>query len=172
MELLVSLILLLALIFLTLIFFIIIYALIFGAPYAPLSYNRIEVMVKLLGLKKNEVVADLGSGDGRIVIKFAELGFESHGYEINPVMILVSRWRIRRKKLQNKAFIHFGDFWHTNLKGFDAVTLYGISHMMGRLEKKLVRELKPGGRIVSNYFKFPNLKEVKSEDKVLLYILN
>src|SRR3990167_10270805 len=126
---LISFILLLALISLTVFFCLILYALIFGAPYAPVADNRIRTMIKLLRLKKNDKLVDLGSGDGRIVIAFAKLGIESHGYEINPVLVAISRFRIRRLGLQNKAAIHFKDFWIVDLSEYNLVGLYGIAHM-------------------------------------------
>ena len=169
---LISFILLLALISLTVFFCLILYALIFGAPYAPVADNRIRTMIKLLRLKKNDKLVDLGSGDGRIVVAFAKLGVESHGYEINPVLVAFSRYRIRKAGLQEKAFIHFKDFWTTDLSGFNAVTLYGIAHIMGRLEKKLKKELKPGSKIAANYFKFPDTKELKKENNVRYYRFN
>ncbi len=160
---------LLAIIFLFTIFILMMYALIFGAPFATLASNRIETMIKLLKLKKGDKVVDLGSGDGRIVIAFAKLGLESHGYEINPVLVAWSRFKIRQMGLQNKAFIHFKSYWSEDFSGFNAVTVYGIGHMMGRLEKKLRKELKSGSKIVSNYFGLPSLRAVKQDNKVWLY---
>jgi cyclopropane fatty-acyl-phospholipid synthase-like methyltransferase len=162
---------LLALISLSLIFILIMYALIYGAPFATLAQNRIDTMIKLLKLKKGDKVVDLGSGDGRIVIGFAKLGIEAHGYEINPILVAWSRFKIRQLGLENKAVIHFKSYWSENLSKFNAVTLYGIAHMMPRLEKKLKKELKPKSKIVSNYFSFPNLKPVKEENRVKYYLI-
>ncbi len=160
---------LLAIVFLLSIFGLMMYAMVFGAPFATVAPNRIETMIKLLKLKKGEKLVDLGSGEGRIVIAFARLGFESHGYEINPALVAWSRFRIRQLGLKDKAFIHFKSYWMEDLSKFDAVTVYGIAHMMARLEKKLKKDLKPGSRVVSNYFKLPNIKPMKQENKVWLY---
>lgn len=170
-EIVISVILAGALISLISIFLLILYALVFGAPFAPLSQNRIETMIKLLNLKKGQKAVDLGSGDGRIVIAIAGLGIETHGYEINPLLVAYSRLKIRKLGLSKKAFIHFKDFWSVNFKDYNAVTIYGISHIMGRLERKLMSELKPGSKIVTNYFKFPKLKPSKIENKVACYIV-
>lgn len=160
-----------ALISLSSIFLLIMYALFFGAPFAPVAKNRINTMIKLLNLKRGQKLADIGSGDGRIVIAFAKLGIETHGYEINPVLVAISRLKIRKLGLEKKAFIHFKDFWFQDLSKFDAITVYGISHIMGKLEKKLLLELRPGGRIASNYFKFPNLSIKITKNKVHYYSL-
>ena len=149
-------------------FVLIMYAMAFGAPFATVAQNRIDTMIKNLKLKKGQRMVDLGSGDGRIVISFARLGVEAHGYEINPVLVYLSRFKIKRAGLEKKAFIHFKDYWQEDLSKFDAVTLYGIGHMMGRLEKKLKKEFK-GGMVASNYFRFPGLKPFKIENKVVFY---
>lgn len=154
------------------VFLLFMYALIFGGPYAPVAYNRIETMIKLLRLKRGQRMVDLGSGDGRIVIEFAKRGIEAHGYEINPVLVFMSRFKIRQLGLQDKAFIHFKDYWMDNFSKFDAVTLYVSPLVVGRIGKKLKRELKPGALAVSNSFKIPHLKMIKEENKVFLYKIN
>jgi cyclopropane fatty-acyl-phospholipid synthase-like methyltransferase len=146
------------------------YSLIKGAPYAPVSQERIKVMVKLLNLKKGQKMADLGSGDGRIMIAFARLGIEAHGYEINPILVLIANWYIRKYRLQNKAFIHWTDFWKSDLSRYDGITLFGITHMMPSLEKKLKSNLKPKAKVVSNHFQFPNWKASQTLSDVRLYL--
>ena len=64
--------------------------LIIGAPFEPSKDDRIKSILKLASPKKKDRIVDLGSGDGRIVIVFAEKGYESHGYEINPWLVLYS----------------------------------------------------------------------------------
>lgn len=158
-----------ALIFLTGIFLLFMYALFFGGPYAPVADNRIRTMIKLLKLKKGDKMADLGSGDGRIVIAFAQLGVESHGYEINPVLVAWSRYKIRRAGLEKLAFIHFSDYWQQNFSKFKAVTLFTSPLVIGRVGRKMKRELKPGSMLVSNSFRFPGVKHIREENKVFLY---
>lgn len=158
-----------ALIFLTGIFLLFMYALFFGGPYAPVADNRILTMIKLLKVKKGEKLVDLGSGDGRIVIAFAKLGIESHGYEINPVLVAWSRYKIRRAGLEKLAFIHFSDYWQQNFSKFSVVTLFTSPLVIGRVGRKAKRELKPGSRLVSNSFKLPGMKYVKEENRVYLY---
>lgn len=160
---------LVALVFLAAIFVLFMYALIFGGPYAPVADNRILTMIKLLKVKKGERLVDLGSGDGRIVIAFAKLGIESHGYEINPVLVAWSRYRIRRLGLEKLAFIHFSDYWQQNFSKFSVITLFTSPLVIGRVAKKAKRELKPGSRLVSNSFKLPGMKHVKEENRVFLY---
>lgn len=148
---------------------ILFYATIFGGPYAPVAYNRIETMIKLLKLKKGQKMVDLGSGDGRIVIEFAKRGIEAHGYEINPVLVWISRYKIRKAGLRKLAFIHFKDYWMDNFSKFDSVTLFVSPLVTGRVGNKLKRELKKNCLVVSNSFEIPHLKAVKEENGVWLY---
>ncbi len=140
-----------------------------GAPFVPSRKRTVKDMISLAKIQPGQKAADLGSGDGRIVIALAKAGAEAHGYELNPFLVLWSRWRIWRVGLEKKAFIHRKNFWHENLSSFNAITLYGISHIMKRLEKKLQEELRPGARIVSNAFSFPNWKPSKKEGSLYLY---
>ena len=115
-------------------------------------------------------MADLGAGDGKIVIAFARSGAEAHGYEINPILVLFGRWKIRRAGLRGRAFMHWQSFWGVDLSGFNVITVFGIGHIMNRLERKLQIELLSGARVASNVFPFPNWPPTDSLDGVLLYI--
>lgn len=65
--------------------------------------------------------------------------------------------------------IQLKNFWKANLSEFNCVALYGNFHIMGRLEKKLLKELKPGARVASNHFRFPHWKPTKAKGDVYLY---
>ena len=82
-----------------------------GAPFVPSGSETVKRMVKLGDIHWGEKAADLGSGDGRIVIGLAKAGAEAHGYEINPFLVLWSRRQIRRAGLSDKAFVHWTSFW-------------------------------------------------------------
>ena len=120
-------------------------------------------------LKKGSKIADLGSGDGRIVIAFAQAGAEAHGYEINPTLVLISRLNIRRHGLQKRAHIHWKSFRVCDFSKFDIVTAYTLPRLMAALEKRLQAELPATGRVVSHTFKFPNWQAAEIQDKVYLY---
>jgi cyclopropane fatty-acyl-phospholipid synthase-like methyltransferase len=148
------------------------YSMIRGAPYAPIGKQKLQDMIELLNIKKGEKAVDIGSGDGRIVIALAKHGAEAHGYEINPLLVYLSRRKIKKEGLEKKAFIHMTDMWRENFSAFDIVTLFMTPHALKGLEKKLQKELKPGARIVANYYHFPHWKEVKQEGQVYLYKKN
>jgi len=145
--------------------------LIIGAPYVPTAEERVAKMVSLVKVKPHEKAADLGSGDGRIVIALALSGAEAHGYEVSLPLVWISRRNIKKAGLKGKAFIHWKSFWREDFSSFRVVTLYGIPYIMERLEKKLRKELKSGARVVSNSFTFPNWKETQKTDKVYVYTI-
>lgn len=146
----------------------------FGAPYAVTTQSTIDALIKILEKeietpKERVRVVDLGSGDGRIVIALARSGFEAHGFELNPLLVTYSRWKIRQAKLHTRAYIHQRNYWGENLSSFDVVAVFGISYMMKKLEKKLKRELRSGSLVVSNYFSFPDWKPTRHEQCLIVY---
>ncbi len=141
----------------------------FGAPFEPTRDKKVKKMIKLAGIKKGDKAVDLGSGDGRIVIALAKAGAEAHGYEINPLLILLSRWKIKKAGLKGKAFIHWKNFWEVNFKKYDIIMLFQFHTIMNKLKKKLKKELKSKSRIVSYYWKFPDWKPSKKIENIYLY---
>jgi len=140
-----------------------------GPLFVPTRQKHVPRIIELLNVKPGEKFADLGSGDGRLLVAIARAGGEAHGYEHNPILVLRSRQLLKREGLGGKAFVHMANFWHTNLSTFNGVIVYGIPYIMGRLEKKLERELKSNARIVSYSFRFPNWQPAESEGGVYLY---
>lgn len=142
---------------------------VWSAPYVPTWGERFQNVIELAQVKPGEKVVDLGSGDGRLVIAFAQAGAEAHGYEINPMLVFRSRKLIKKAKLEGRAFIHWGSFWNADLSPYRLVVIYGMSHIMGRLERKLLRELSSGSRVVSIYFKFSSWPSVENRGSINLY---
>lgn len=147
---------------------------ILGAPFVPIDEVVLKKMIALLQVRPGEKAADLGSGDGRVVIELTRAGARSEGYEINPFLVFASRKNIKNAEqaLQlhsGQAIIHWKDFWKQDLSPFQAITLFGMPHMMKRLQEKLARELKPGARIVSHQFMFPDWPITKQESQLYLY---
>ena len=143
-----------------------------GAVFFPSSPAHTSAMVALVGPRTGEKAADLGSGDGRVVIALARAGAEAHGFEINPALVLLSRWRVRRSGLTDQARIHWGSFWRADLSPFHVVTVFQGSFIMRRLERKALRELRPGARLVSDYWGFPTLKPDSLSGTLFLYRVN
>jgi hypothetical protein len=157
-----------------------------GAIYFPTTPRGVKNILKLacpavdFGAPKStagqgQKIVDLGSGDGRIVIALAQSGAYAEGYEINPILVWSSRRAIRKANLEGegagKAKIFWKSFWRADLSQFDVVIVYGIPYIMKDLQKKMERELRPGTKIISNAFTFPNWTPAAVEGRVRLYIL-
>ena len=136
----------------------------FGAPFIPTPRKGVEQMLKLLKLKPGEIFYDLGSGDGRIIIKAAkDYKVKAIGIEINPVLAYFSKWRIKKLSLQKKVNVYWGNFFKKNLSEADAIAVYLLQSTNNRLEKKFLAELKPKVRIASRSFTFKNIPYIKSD---------
>lgn len=140
-----------------------------GAPYLAIDRAKLPIMISLANIQPGERAVDLGSGDGRIVMALAQAGAEAHGYEINPLLVWLSRRNIRRAGLTGRAFIHAKSFRLADFSKFQIVTVYGLKSIMRELEAKLQKELPPGGRVVSRLFRFPNWPPQEQQDGVYLY---
>ena len=138
-------------------------------PFVRTTPETVTRMVALCEIRDGHKAADLGSGDGRVVIALARAGAEAHGYEINPFLVLWSRFRVRRAGLSDRATIHWKSFWKHDFSSFRVVTVFGTLRVMERLEQKLRAELKPGARVVSNLFQLPTWPHLSKENSVYLY---
>jgi len=141
-------------------------------PYVPTSYDKLDLMMDFAQIRPGQKTADLGSGDGRIVIACAKKGAVAHGFEINKGLINDAKKAIIKEGLGAQAFIHHKNLWDVNLSDFDLVTIYGLPDIMKRLEEKLKKELRPGAKVVSNAFRFPYWEPVKLHHRVYLYTVN
>ena len=141
-----------------------------GAPFAPTDRKTMNRMLELAQVKPGERACDIGSGDGRIVIALAKAGAYADGFEINPLLVWWSKLRIKSLGLSDKAHIYRKSLWKTDFSPYDVVTLFGIPYIMKPLGEKLYPELKPGARVASNNFKFPNWTPAHKEHGIIVYI--
>jgi cyclopropane fatty-acyl-phospholipid synthase-like methyltransferase len=144
-----------------------------GAHYTPTTNETVTRMLKMAELQPGDKLADVGSGDGRILIGAAQKGLESVGYEINPALVFWSRTLISRAGVSTLAKAYTKNFWNINFSKFTVVTVYGLPHMLKPLQKKLERELKPGSRVICNTFPFltkNELWEVTKESNIYRYV--
>ncbi|MDQ7814805.1 MAG: class I SAM-dependent methyltransferase [Patescibacteria group bacterium] len=140
-----------------------------GAPYVPTRPGTVEKMLKLAGDVKGKKVIDIGSGDGRIVMAFAQNGAHATGIELNPLLVKISRKKVEENHLEDKAEIVWQDMWKTDFHDFDLLTVFGVFHVMPALAKKIRREMKPGSKIISLAFKFPHWKIKEDLNGIYLY---
>ena len=142
------------------------YAVISGAPFVPTNKDRLRKMIKMANLKPTDKVIDLGSGEGRITIAAAKYCAKSVGVEINPSLYWFSKIKTVGKK--NIEFRN-ESLWKTDLSDYDLVFIYFIPHRMKKLAEKIKKEMKPGSRIISNAFLFPDWQYIEKDDNIYLY---
>ena len=144
------------------------------APWVPTSNKQIRAMLTFAELQPNETLYDLGSGDGRILIMAAtEFKAKAIGIELNPFMAAISNLRIFFRGLRSKVRIKWGNIFHCDISEADLVTMYLLQRTNNRIMKKLRAELKPGARVVSHVFTFPDWEPTKTdaEFKLNLYVI-
>ncbi|XP_015221677.1 ATP synthase subunit C lysine N-methyltransferase isoform X2 [Lepisosteus oculatus] len=145
-------------------------------PYLPSSTIQTQNVMKLLEGRKG-CLADLGSGDGRLVFAASSLGLQSTGFEINSILLTYARSKAWWKGIPTyKATFVNKDFWKTDLSRYNNVTVFLAPGVMEVLEKKLLAELPDGARVISCRFPFPHWPSVGTEgaglDQVWAYDIN
>ncbi len=141
-----------------------------GAPYVPTPGKHIVYMLQFAGVKSSDMLIDIGSGDGRIVRAASRLGARSIGWEINPILVLISNLYIFISKLSGKARVQWGDYRKADLSSATVVFVYGIVDHMETMEKKFKKDLAPGSRVLCYTFPLPNLKPKKQDLSHKLYL--
>jgi protein-L-isoaspartate O-methyltransferase len=149
-------------------------------PYVPTPMAVAQKMLEVAKVQPDDVVYDLGSGDGRIVIMAAQkFGAHAVGVELNSDLYEKSSQRIRELGLQDRAQIIHENMFEVNVRHATVVTLYLLTSVNERLRPMLERQLRSGARIVSHDFQVPGWQpaqrvEVLSENqvtsKIFLYI--
>ena len=135
------------------------------APYVPTPQEIVEKMLDLAKVTADDVVYDLGSGDGRIVITAAQkYGAHAVGVEINPGLYRQSSDRIKALGLEDRAHIICEDMFDVSIHHATVVTLYLLTSFNEKLRPKLDRELRPGTRIVCHDFHIPGWDAEKVAD--------
>jgi SAM-dependent methyltransferase len=143
--------------------------------FVPTWVPVVHEMLALAGVTRNDVVYDLGSGDGRIVILAAqEYGARGVGIELDPKLVAASRQVAADANLADRVTFIEGDLFTADISGATVVTLYLSTTVNRELENKLRRELRAGTRIVSHQFpigRWPPDRVVPSKhDGTALYL--
>lgn len=139
----------------------------FGAPYVPTLNKTQDIALDLLDLKPGQTLIDLGSGDGILLKKAAQRGLNGVGYEINPVLVLISRimtWRYRKQ-----VKIVWDNFWTARWPKHDGIYVFLRASYMVKLDKKIKDQSKKGTLLASNAFEIPGKKHSLKKDSIFLY---
>ena len=131
-------------------------------PYVPTTEQAVQAMLKLADVKKTDVVYDLGCGDGRIVIAAAnKYGARAVGIDINPVRINEAKENARKAGVENLVRFEENDLFLADFHEATVVTLFLLPNVNLKLRPKLLQDLKPGTRVVSNTFDMGDWKAEK-----------
>lgn len=134
-------------------------------PFVPTSQNVVQAMLKLAGVKAGDVVYDLGCGDGRIVITAVrDFGARGVGIDINPVRIEEARANAQQAGVADRVRFEVKDLFEADIQEANVVTLYLLTSVNLKLRPKLLAELRPGTRVVSNTFEMGDWKPDRMEE--------
>ena len=123
------------------------------APYVPTPQHMVRRMLELADVGEDDIVYDLGSGDGRIVIMAAkEFGARGVGVEIDRDLVKRARFKARQAGVSDRVEFRQGDLFEAEIDEATVVALYLWPHMNARLRPKLQSELTSGARVVSYDF--------------------
>ncbi len=143
------------------------FVLLYGAPYLPTRKRPANMALDMLKLKKGDVFVDPGCGDGAVLIEAAKRGYICYGYELNPFICFVAKWRTRKYK--KSVHIYCRNFWNVTLpKNTQGVFVFLLDKYMVRFNEKMIAELPKGAKLVSYTFEVPD--KPKKEDKQALYL--
>lgn len=137
-----------------------------GAPWVPVRSYDVQNVLDDAGVTAGTRYVELGSGDGRLLVAAARRGAIVVGYELNPLLWLVSwlrTWRYRT------VSVRMGNFWRADLRNADVVMAFLVPRTMPRLHTKVAKELRPTARLVSYIFEIPGKKPLKRGKSWLVY---
>jgi SAM-dependent methyltransferase len=145
----------------------------FGAPWVPTSMKMVHKMLAMAEVGPDDLVYDLGCGDGRMIITAArDFGARAVGIEIDPLRYLWCQALVSVLGLRDRVKIVYGNIFTQDLSEADVVACYLLQATNLKLERKLKKELRPGIRVVSNRFSFPGLYKVRQDGEARLYLCN
>jgi len=134
-------------------------------PYVPTPQEVVDRMLELAQVKKGDVVYDLGSGDGRIVVTAAKkYGVKAIGFEIDPQRIKESHENIKKAGVEQLVEIRQQDIRTVDLSGATVLTMYLLPEVNLMIRPNIWKQMKPGSRIVSHDFDMGDWKALKTEN--------
>lgn len=132
------------------------------SPWWQIGIQKIREGLRLAKVSKDDIVYDLGSGDGRVpIIAAKEFGARGVGIEIDYIRHLTSWLKVRLYNLGDKITLKRGNFFDCDISDATVVFLYLVPRVLEKLKPKLFKELKKGTRIISYKYKFEPDEKLK-----------
>lgn len=133
--------------------------------FVPTPNDVVDMMLKMAGVSRKDTVYDLGCGDGRIVITAAQkYGARGVGIDIDPDRVAEATENTRKAGVADRVKIVRGDLFQANISEATVVTLYLLTDLNLKLRPKLMKDLKPGTRVVSHAFSMGDWKPERTAD--------
>ncbi|MBC7781281.1 MAG: class I SAM-dependent methyltransferase [Proteobacteria bacterium] len=126
-----------------------------GGPYVPTPWSVVDQMIRMAEIGPKDLVMDLGSGDGRLVIAAAQRhGARGYGVDIDPELIKLATANAQKEGVAPRVRFEQRDIFDTDVREATVLTLYLLPAMMTRLRPKMMSELRAGSRIVAHDYPF------------------
>lgn len=142
------------------------------APWWRTNAKTAKAICKLADIGGDDVIYDLGCGDGEVLIQSAKLGARGVGLEIDPLRVFIAKIRVYKNNLNKKIFIKRKNFFKEDISEASVVIVYLIPATLKKLLPKFKKELKRGTRIVSFRYEINlPLRKVDSKNDIRLYVI-
>jgi precorrin-6B methylase 2 len=143
----------------------------YGLPLVPTKHERIRKALKLANLQPDEVLYDLGAGDGRVLLIAArEFGAKAVGIEVGPIQCVLILLRAVASGFGNQIQIRWANFYKADLRDADVVFVYATSNEVMKLASHLEKQLKHGARVVSISADFPEWEPSAFDKHDLIFV--
>jgi hypothetical protein len=143
----------------------------YGLPSIPTNSDRIRKALKLANLQPNEILYDLGAGDGRVLLIAAgEFGAKAIGIEVGPVQCAFIWLRTLVSSLSEKIQVQWGNYLNADLRDADIVFIYATSQEVLKLTSHLEKGLKQGTRVISISADFHEWEPSNFDEHDLIFV--
>jgi precorrin-6B methylase 2 len=143
----------------------------YGLPPVPTNRERIHHALQLAKLQPDEILYDLGAGDGRVLLIAArDFKAQAVGIEIGPIQCILIWFRVMANGLASRIKIHWGNFYQATIKDADVVFVYATSKEVMKLAPHLDTEMKKGARLVSISADFSKWEPSVVDEHDLIFI--
>ncbi len=132
-------------------------------PYLPTPPTVIDAVLNLINLNENDVFADLGSGEGDVLIRAAEkFSCFCVGFEINRQLLLEAKSKIKRTAFNGKVDVACADLFAVDLSPFDAIYVYPFPTIAAKLSEKIQEECRKGVKVLTYDYQLLHFKPAKT----------
>lgn len=143
----------------------------YGLPPVPTKPERIQKALKLVKLRPNETLYDLGAGDGRVLLIAArDFGAKAVGIEVGPIQCVLIWLRATANGFGNQIRVRWVNYYKADLHDADVVYIYATSTEVARLASHLERQMKSGSRVVSVSADFPQWEPSQFDNPGLIFV--